>query len=357
MYRFLHGLLILALIPTPFLRAQQWVNPQKPDAGFARRWSLGICLGPDFLYGDLTKDKLGAYHNTSFAAGLGLQYQITNVIGARLQLTGAWLNGSGDTVIDGNPAVNPLTGILVEGNVGAVVNFMNLVSPYRSGRWFFLYGSLGIGYAGWYTEFTNKVYEAGTISTNNPLSNFHAALTVPVGLGALFKVGNRVNISLEYTFHFVSSDLLDQTMKFGDNDRFDMLAFGVSLNLGKGPKKPLPLVIPPVYTPPEPPKPVPPKPEPKVTPPPLIQPEPYTYSVQICAYARHNYTTEWIRKRYRVSMNVRLETSGSLRRYLVGNCGDFPCAQDLLARMVQLGIHDAFIVAYSNGVRHHEIKK
>jgi len=346
--------LVLSILPV-FLPAQGWEFKKGPDAGFAKRWSLGINVGPDFLYGDLTKDRLGNYRNVNVAGGLALQYQITNVFGARLQLTGAWLNGMGDTLINGELLDNPLTGLLFEGNANVVVNFMNLVSPYRTSRWFFLYGTVGLGYTGWYTEFINQAYDAGSISTNNPLNNFHSALVVPVGLGALFKLGNRVNASLEYSFHFISSDLLDQTVKYGDSDRFDYLAFGISVNLGKTPKKPLPLTISPsVYVPPEPAK-----PEPKVLPPapPTAQQEPYTYAVQICAYALHNYTTEWVQKRYRVPMTIRLEKSGRLNRFLVGNCSDFPCALDLLNRMLQLGIRDAFIVAYSNGVRHHEIKK
>ncbi|MFH1297920.1 MAG: hypothetical protein ABIJ04_11735 [Bacteroidota bacterium] len=328
---------------------------KKPDPGFANRWNLGITLGPDFYYGDLTRDKLGRYRNVSIAGSLVIGYQISNVFGARMQLMGAWLNGSADSLINGVLVENPLTGILVEGNLQAVINFTNLISPYRSSRWFFLYGTAGLGYAGWYTEFSNQVYNAGTINTTNPLNNFQAALVIPVGIGALFRLGDRVNASVEYSFHLVGSDLLDQTVWQANNDRFDYLAFGISLNLGKGHKKG-PQVY--NYIPPSQPRriqepPPPPMIEPKTPPP----PSEFTYAVQICAYAQHTYTTDWIRKRYRVPMEVRMERSGTLERFLVGHCEDLSCAVQLRERMISVGIRDAFIVAYQNGIRHHVVRK
>lgn len=328
---------------------------KKPDPGFANRWNLGIALGPDFYHGDLTRDKLGRYRNVSMAGSFLIGYQITNVFGARLQFMGAWLNGSADSIINGEVVENPLTGILLEGNLHAVINFTNIFSPYRSSRWFFLYGTVGLGYAGWYTEFSNQAYDAGTINTQNPLTNFHAALVIPVGIGALFRLGNRVNASVEYSFHLVGSDLLDQTVAQSNNDRFDHLAFGISLNLGKGRRK-TPQVY--DYIPPSRPMRI----QEPVSPPVVESraespPAEFTYAVQICAYALHTYTNEWIRKKYRVPMEVRMERSGTLERFLVGHCEDLSCAIQLRERMISVGIRDAFIVAYQNGVRHHIVRK
>ncbi|TSA28855.1 MAG: hypothetical protein D4R67_03105 [Bacteroidetes bacterium] len=336
---------------------------KQPDPGFANRWNLGITLGPDFYYGDLAYGSSGPRRNVSLAGSLVIGYQISNVFGARLQLMGAWLNGSADSIINGEVVQNPLTGILLEGNLQAVINFNNIFSPYRSSRWFFLYGTAGVGYAAWYTEFSNQAYDAGTINTNNPLNNFHTSVVFPLGIGALFRLGDRVNASVEYTFHLVGSDLLDQTALRGNNDRFDYLAFGISLNLGKGQNKKIPVYTP-VYTPP--PSRARPKildptlpraEEPVAEPPPITQPQPLTYSVQICAYAQHIYSTEWIRKRYRVPMEVRKEQAGKMERFLAGSCADLGCARKLREQMIRLGIRDAFIVAYRNGVRDHIVKE
>lgn len=361
-------ILVLSLCCVFFSGALAQGNLIKPEPGFANRWNLGISLGPDFYYGDLTYGQSGRKRNLSMAGSLVIGWQITNVFGTRLQLMGAWLNGSADSLINGQLVPNPLTGLLLEGNLQAVINITNILSPYRSSRWFFLYGTAGLGYAGWYTEFSNQAYDAGTINTKNPLNNFHAALVVPAGIGAQFRLADRVNASLEYTFHLVGSDLLDQTAARSNNDRFDYLAFGISLNLGKGKQKPPPTVY---YQPPpsrptprilDPTPPVPkeaaaeppgmPDPvHPTKTSPPLV-----SYSVQICAYDQHKYTTGWIQKHYKVPMEVRMEKSGNMERFLVGLCTNLNCAKQLRSQMSGLGIRDAFIVVYQNGIRHHVVK-
>ncbi|MBE0648833.1 MAG: hypothetical protein IH596_13770 [Bacteroidales bacterium] len=346
--------------------AQGFLN--KPDPGYANRWNLGISLGPDFYYGDLTSGSARGNRNLSMAGSLLIGWQISNVFGTRLHFTGAWLNGAVDSLINGELVENPLTGMLLGGSLDAVINFSNIFSPYRSSRWFFLYGTVGLGYAGWYTEFSNQAYDAGTINTNNPLNNFHAALMVPVGIGVQLRLADRMNASVEYTFHLMMSDLLDQTVANSNNDRFDYLAIGFSLNLGKGKQKP-----PPVYYQPPPSRPTPrimdpmppatrePVPEtPRVqepVKPPAVTPQPLSYSVQICAFAEHTYTTDWIKKRYKIPMEVRIERSGKMERFLVGSCPDLACAKQLRSQMVKLGIRDAFIVVYQRGVRHHIVKE
>ncbi len=345
---------------------------KKPDPGFANRWNLGISLGPDFYYGDLTYGNTGPNRNLSMAGSLLIGWQISNVFGTRLHFTGAWLNGATDSLINGELVENPLTGMLLGGSLDAVINFSNIFSHYRSSRWFFLYGTVGLGYAGWYTEFSNQAYDAGIINTNNPLNNFHASLMVPVGIGVQLRLADRLNASVEYTFHLMMSDLLDQTVANSNNDRFDYLAFGISLNLGKArvktqpvyyqppPARPTPHLTPRIMdpTPPVPretPQETPRMPEPVK--PPTITPTPFNYSVQVCAFAEHAYTTQWIQKHYKIPMDVRMEKSGKMERFMVGRCNDLPCAKQLRSQMVRLGIRDAFIVVYQNGIRHHIVKE
>jgi len=74
--------------------AQSSIPIKGPDPGFSNRWSIGLTIGPDFYFGDLNKYKFGISKNVSLSGGLQFQYQITNVIGIRLQLLGSWLNGS-----------------------------------------------------------------------------------------------------------------------------------------------------------------------------------------------------------------------------------------------------------------------
>jgi len=350
---------LFALFPA-LVRAQDDPLKSYADPGFAKRWSIGISFGPDFYVGDLTNNTLRFWKNTSLAGSLYTQYQITNVIGFRIQLLGAWLNGYGNTVINGSIVDRSFTGVLAEGNVNGVINFSNLLSPYKSGRRFFVYGTLGAGCSAWYTKVKGVVYNADSLSTSNPLNNFHTALVVPLGLGATCRLGDRLNVSLEWTFRFVNSDLLDQTAGGAGWDVYDYLGVGISLNLGKPRSKsakikdyPIPAfqysvpVQPPVQPPP-----------PQMTVHLITPPAPsetYDYVVQICAYDRHQYTPAWIQKHYRVPYPVRLEKEGKMERFLVGNYKDPARATEICNQLKKHGIRDAFVVAYKDGVRHHTL--
>lgn len=337
----------------------------RPDAGFARRWTMGAGFGPDFYYGDLNRYKLGISGNLSLAGALTFHYQASTIFGARLKLSGAWLNGSGTYNTGTKTETVPFTGVLVQGDLSAVINFTNLFSPYHADRWFFIYGTVGIGYGGWYTKLVNKVYDAGSIETDNPLSNFRSALVIPAGPGILFRAGRRVNISIEYTFNTFNSDMLDQTGGGKSFDRYDCLMLGIGINLGKqGPRREKPgnykvldyTVGLPVTVP---------QPQPAtlrvVMPPPEIpapvQQDEFLYAVQIFAFSRHTYTPDWIRKHYRIPVQVRVEKEGMVERFMAGGMTGLAEAVRLRDDMIRLGIRDAFIVAYKNGSRHHTVTR
>jgi len=355
-----YHLIFTLLLFSTMLHAQSAVTEPRPDPGFAKRWSIGIGFGPDFYYGDLNLYKIGISKNVSLAGSLFFQYQISNVFGTRLQFLGAWLNGSRTMKVNGEIVDNPFTGIILESNISGVINFSNLFSRYRSSRWFFVYGVIGVGYSGWYTKLINKVYDASTITTDNPLSNFHSAVVIPAGLGVLFRLGNRVNASLEYTLHTLNSDLLDQLPGGSAFDRFDYLAIGISVNLGKTRKKVLPLndyaypVSPvqyPVQSVPMPIMEV----KQEIIPTPME--EEYTYAVQIFAFNRHKYSPAWIRQHYHIPQAVRMEKEGQMERFLIDQFMDLRKATELRDKMLKLGIRDAFIIAYKNGVRHHTVTR
>jgi len=245
---------------------------------------------------------------------------------------------------------------LLESDFNILINFSNLISPYKSTRKVFVYGTIGLGYAGWYTKLLNKVYDANTIETDNPLNNFHSSLSIPVGLGVFYRISDRFNASLEYTFHLMSSKLLDQLAANNRNDRYDILSFGISINLGKPRKKTIikvndyPYSL---YTPESTSQPItPPVMEPRPESP-VITPQGFTYSVQIFAFISHKYSPEYIRKRYHIPQPVRVENDGRVERFLVGKSLDLQKAKEIQAQLIRLGIRDAFIVAYKNGVRHH----
>lgn len=347
--------LLLVCFFSELTKAQDLQAKPLADKGFAPRWRLGLTLGPDFYYGDLNASKFLPEKSISFAAGLFTEYQVTNVLGFRLHLLGSWLNGSKTVVVDGTSVEEAFTGILTEGSLNAQINFSNLFSPYRSSRKLFVYGTVGIGYAGWYTKLINKVYDAGTIDTDSPVNNFNAAPVLPVGLGVSYALGSKVNLGLEWTFRTVFSDMVDQTSGGFKFDIYNYLAFGVSINLGKSKAK---KIAPnnynyPVVVPPSKPSPLPPAEPEKFNIP--VQPADYTYAVQIFAFDKHRYSPEWIRKRYKIPQAVRMEKEGAMERFLVGSFNTLQPAFELRDQMVRLGIRDAFVVAYKNGVRSHAV--
>jgi hypothetical protein len=362
-------ILIIILYAPSALPGNQSEPVVKPAPGISRRWTIGAGFGPDFYYGDLNRYKFGVSNNLSLAGNLSFQYQFGNVIGTRLKISGAWLNGSGSITTEGKTEEVPFTGVLLQGDLSAVINFSNLFSPDHPHRWFFIYATVGIGYGGWYTKLINKVYNAGNIETDNPLSNFRTAIVIPAGPGFLFRAGDRVNISLEYTFNTFSSDWLDQTEGGKPFDRYDCLALGISINLGKsrGRKQqvsdysikdylveaPRPAVYQSLPSGPvvvnlpvqEPGVPVP------------TQEEEFSYGVQIFAFSHHRYTPDWIRKHYRIPVPVRAEKEGNTERFIAGGMTDLPSARRLCDEMKQLGIRDAFVVAYKDGKRHHPFNR
>ncbi len=355
-YRSLLFLVFVGCFATELYAQKTQVNTG-PDPGFARRWRIGLNLGPDFYYGDLNSSKFLPEKSISFAAGLFTEYQVTNVFGLRLQFLGSWLNGAKTTAAEGTNVQDAFTGILTEGSLNAQINFSNLFSPYRNSRKLFIYGTVGIGYAGWYTELINKVYDAATINTDNPAKKFKSAPVVPAGFGLMYRLGNKVNLGIEWTFRTVFSDMVDQTAGGFKYDIYNYLAFGVSINLGKTESKaPKPYNYTyPVTAPPA--KPVPPPPaEPvKYNPMPALPAGDYVYVVQIFAFDRHKYSPEWIRKRYKVPQPVRMEKEGQMERFLVGSYKNLQYATELKEQMIRLGIRDAFVVAYKDGVRSHVI--
>ncbi|MEI7492149.1 MAG: hypothetical protein WCK92_12175 [Bacteroidota bacterium] len=347
---------------------------------------FGFTFGPAIYHGDLNVGNFNLKRSTGMAASLYGQYYFSNVFGFRISLYSGILNGgikyyekSGLQVEDS------FTGIILEGDLHLIVNFSNLFFKPSLKRKFFIYGSLGLGYAGWYSKLTNKVYNYDSMQYDNPLSNFNASLVIPAGLGFYYRIGNRINIGLEYSYKTYFSDKLDNSTGGYPYDAVHYIALNLSFNLGTGlakgpgskPRKTAQLqpsdypISYPVYSPPPPVEySPPPEVKPMVIPPPRMEyhkeepvskanvksREVFCYSVQVFAFDSHRYSAAWIKQHYHIAEEVRLEKEGSVERFVVGKCADLDCANALKERMKKHGIKDAFIVAYKNGRRHHSVK-
>jgi hypothetical protein len=345
-------LLLLLLVGIYRNASPQMQQAKKKDYTlFSRSWYIGLNIGPDFYFGDLNPTKKLFKGNVSLAASLFGEYQATHVVGFRMQLLSGGLNGS--TLFDsiGHVYENAFTGILLEGDISAIINFSNFFVPYHAARKIFVYGTLGIGYAGWYSKLLNKVYDISTLETDNPLKNFNAGAVIPVGIGLFYNLKNRYHFGIEWTFRTYFSDKLDNTMGNYKFDVVDYLAFGASLNLGGKSKKPLyvhdyPVAVPMVIT------------KAAETPPrpgPIIEPVDYDYVVQIFAFAKYIHSVEWIRKKYKISHKVIRTKVDGLYRYTIGPYAELEEARVIQKEMIGKGITDAFIIAYLNGVIHHTV--
>ncbi|MCX6283183.1 MAG: hypothetical protein NTW31_02960 [Bacteroidetes bacterium] len=385
--KFSPGLTLVLILLTFSLAGYAQVHETSNyNAVLSNTGQFGFTFGPAIYHGDLNVGNFNLKRSTGMAASLYGQYYFSNVFGFRISLYSGILNGgikyyekSGIQVEDS------FTGIILEGDLHMIVNFSNLFFRPSLKRKFFIYGSVGLGYAGWYSKLTNKVYNYDSMQYDNPLANFNASFVVPAGLGFYYRIGNRMNVGLEYSYKTYFSDKLDNSTGGYPYDAVHYVAFNLSFNLGTGlakghGSKPrnAPRLQPsdypvsyPVYSPPAPAEySPPPEAKPMVIPPPRmeyhkVEPSPketvksgevFYYSVQVFAFDRHRYSAAWIKQHYHIAEDVRLEKEGSVERFVVGKCTDLDCANALKERMRKRGVQDAYIVAYKNGRRHHSVK-
>ena len=343
------------------LSTYESVGPSKnPDknvrkGSLAGTWEAGAMLGPDFYYGDLNSKKFLPNRSISLAGGVFGIRQFTNVIGLKAQLLFGGLHGSKDGQ-ENSQAVNwTFRGVFLDFTVNSVFNFSNLVSPYHDGRKIFVYGSIGFGVNAWSTRLTKGLN--GELTDPPQVRGFQAAVVLPLGLGLQYAITNKINAGIEYTIRTVFSDHVDQTISGFKCDVINLLAVTASYRFGVSKKK---LNVQEYgYSSPlryQPAAPVP-APEPVRASPGIPQAsEAYDYVVQICAFSKHEYTVAWVKKHYRVDMPVIKESENGLNRYIIGHYyKDLNVAKELCNRLRNKGIHDAWVIAYQNGVRHHAV--
>ena len=329
------------------------------NASLAGTWEAGAMLGPDFFYGDLSSNKFLPSRNISAAGGLFLMRQFTNVVGLKGQLLLGGLNGRKDGLEGSKPVNWNFKGTFIDFTINSVFNFSNLVSPYHDGRKVFVYGTVGIGVNAWNSILGKSVN--GVTGSPDQTKGMQAAMVVPLGLGIQFAVTNKINAGAEYTVRTIFSDRVDQTVGGFKWDFVNLLAFTASYRFGVSKKninvQEYSYSNPVTYQP----RPTEPVAVPVAEPPRQSQEIPsasavYNYVVQVCAFAKHDYTVAWVKKHYHLDMPVIKESENGLNRYIIGHYyKDLNIAKELCNRLRKQGIHDAWVIAYQNGVRHHVV--
>lgn len=327
-------------------------------ASIGGTWEAGVMLGPDFYYGDLNSKKFLPSLSTSAAGGIFITRQFTNVIGLKGQLLFGGIRGNKDGTESNKPVNWNFTGIFLDFTVNSVFNFSNIISPYREGRKIFVYGTLGLGINAWNSQLTKGTN--GVLTNPTQLNGFQAGLVLPLGLGLQYAITNKISAGVEYTVRMIFSDYVDQTPGGFKNDFVNYLAFSASYRFGTLKKKinvqEYTYTNPVWY-------------QPVIPEPPIIsgseiqgsfpiasESDGYCYVVQVCAYSKHNYSVAWVKKHYHIDMPVVKEVEKDLNRFIIGlYYKDLSLAKELCDKLRKQGIQDAWVIAYKNGVRHHEV--
>jgi len=370
-------------------------NPVLANTG-----QFGLTFGPAIYYGDLNTGHFKTKLSTGLATSIFGQYYFSNAFGFRISLFSGILNGGIKSYEkNGQQMEDSFTGVILEGNLQMIVNFSNLFFKPSPKRRFFVYGAVGLGFAGWYSKLTNKVYNFDSLQSDNPLTNFNASLVIPASLGFYYRIGNRLNLGLEYSYKTYFSDKLDNTTGGYPYDVVHYVSLNISFNLGTGMAK---------------------ERHSRPLQPAQLQPMEYPvvsrqeavgsrqeewsrqsavgsrqegssrqsadgkrqegisvkktadrrlptadsklkagnqyYSVQIFASGSRRYSAGSLKSRYHISEEIRVEKAGNVDRFIVGHCASAECAKSLKEKMQKKGMHDAFIVVYRNGKRYQTIK-
>ncbi|MDO7742532.1 MAG: OmpA family protein [Pedobacter sp.] len=214
-------------------QAQAPVTP--PASTSFSTWSIGVNAGVLSPISPLGGKNDFSNWKSGLGYGIYIKKQLTPYFSLRLDGIRGKLKGdnsepyeSGSTVAGGAGAFE--TDLSYAGSLNAQVNLFN-ISMFRKQDNVQLYASAGAGLAG---------YKPKVGSTDANLANYTAddkmisELIIPVGLGAKFKISDKVNFDLGWSIYFVDGDNLDGTYRNNNSDKFNYAHAGLEFALGKG---------------------------------------------------------------------------------------------------------------------------
>lgn len=213
-----------------FLGSAAFAQESNSESVPMRSWSIGVnagVLSPLSPFGGQND-----YSNWSSQLGYGLyiKKQFTNYFSLRADGYAGKLKGDNSKpynsgVINSSPFTSFETDLNYTATLNAVVNMFN-IDMFKKENAMQLYTSVGAGIVG---------YEVNAVG-NAPAPNVNVKtekLTIPVGIGAKFRLSDAVNFDLGWTVNFVDADNLDGYNR-GANDRFNYAYAGLEFSLGKG---------------------------------------------------------------------------------------------------------------------------
>ena len=198
-------------------------------------WSIGVNAGALSPISPLGGKNDFSNWKTNLGYGLYIKKQITP--GFSIKLDGVKGKLSGDNLEpyeSGYANTDAVTAFETElswsAALSAQVNMLNL-NMFRKQDNVQLYASAGAGLAGYKTDITTA---AGTTEFGDGSTT---ELVIPVGVGAKFRVSDKINFDLGWTVNFVDGDNLDGVYKGSTNDKYNYAYAGLEFSLGGGEKQ------------------------------------------------------------------------------------------------------------------------
>jgi hypothetical protein len=199
---------------------------------FDQYWTYGFNYGIAQLNGDISSQgyfaKLSKESKPSFSLFMGKQ--ISSVLGVKFELGRSHLYSTSDTLISPYQDRHSLfsaTGDVTEIGLYGTLNINNLLNKNRStdSKWN-LYFSTGLGYAFSKTRLRDLIFTDSTYLVSKSM------LIVPITIGVNFKLADGLWLSVENSFRFANTHLLDAyySTQF---DKYTTTKVGLTFNFQK----------------------------------------------------------------------------------------------------------------------------
>jgi OOP family OmpA-OmpF porin len=206
--------------------------PTAPATQFST-WSIGVNAGvmsPIAPFGG--KNDFSNW-KSNLGYGIYVKKQFTNSFSLRLDGVRGKLSADNSEPYEGGTtntnAISAFeTDLSYAGSLNAVMNMFN-IDMFHKNSALQLFVSAGAGLAGYKPTITR----GGTTSEYAPDKTI-SELIIPVGVGAKFKISEKVNFDLGWTVNFVDGDNLDGNYAGGNNDKFSYASAGLEFALGQG---------------------------------------------------------------------------------------------------------------------------
>lgn len=210
----------------------QDVMPSAPVTQFST-WSIGVNAGVLTPIAPFGGKNDFSHWKSNLGYGLFIKKQFTNYFSLRLDGVRGKLSADNAQPYDGGATnTNPIsafeTDLSYAGSLNAVVNMFN-IDMFHKNNALQLFVSAGAGLAGYKPTITR----GGTTAEYAPGKTI-SELIIPVGLGAKFKVSEKVNFNLGWSVNFVDGDNLDGNYAGLNNDKFSYASAGLEFALGAG---------------------------------------------------------------------------------------------------------------------------